>query len=277
LGQRGAYGLRILGVEDAPQLLVEAAPDWPQLELVCEVKTLPPRAEILTDELAELNLQTGGRLIVDRSRGTATYAMPRRLDDHELVHPYLAPAAAVMAHWLGRPCFHAGAFVAGGRAWAVAGDRESGKSSTLAWLASRGADVVTDDVLVVDDGYALAGPRSIDLREDTAAQLGTGEALGMVGARTRWRMLLPSLAAKLPFAGWIFLEWGDDVTGHRLSPQESLARIIAQSTLRVAPLAGEALLELAALPTWFAQRPRDWNTLEEFGSMLVELAGAKPT
>ena len=44
-------------------------------------------------------------------------------------------------------------------------------------------DRSADDLLVLDGRTTFVGPRSIDLREDAAAQLGAGEAIGVTGAR----------------------------------------------------------------------------------------------
>jgi hypothetical protein len=129
----------------------------------------------------------------------------------ELVHPHLAPGAAVLARWLGRETLHAGAVLAGGGAWAMLGDRESGKSSTLDWLAAHGHPVLADDLLVLDGSDVLAGPRCIDLRADAAQRLGAGEPLGVVGTRERWRLRLGPLASSAPLRGWGILDWGDDV------------------------------------------------------------------
>jgi hypothetical protein len=268
---RGAYGIRVRGVADAHRLLVPAAREWPQLRVVMSIEDPPPRPESVTPDRAELRLKTGGRLAIERDEGVARFALPRRLSQHELVHPYLAPAAAVMAHWLRRPCFHAGGFVAGDRVWALAGDREAGKSALLASLALRGHAVVTDDVLVLADGGAYAGPRSIDLRRETAETLGAGEPLGVVGARSRWRLPLPPIASELPFAGWIFLAWGDAVEARRLAGSECLARLIGHRTLRIAPLDPASLLELASLPAWELRRPREWRSLNETVERLLEV------
>ncbi len=208
-GASGVYGLRLVGVAKARHLLVEGDDDWPRLRLVSSVGSSQPIREEVTNARASLNLKTGGHLSIDRARGIAHFVARRRLTDEEMIHPYLAPAAAVMAHWLRRQCFHAGAFVSGGGVWALAGDREAGKSSLLAWLALRGHAVVTDDITVIDNMRAFAGPRSIDLRSESAAHLGAGRELGVVGARARWRLGLPQIGSSLAFRGWIYLSWGD--------------------------------------------------------------------
>lgn len=252
-------------------MLVGGRPHWPALRLVAEFGDPPPAAERLTGERAELNLKTGGRLTVDRRQATARYQVPRALSKEELVHPFLAPAAAVVAHWLGRLAFHAGAFVSDGGVWALVGAREAGKSSTLAWLASIDHQVVADDVLVLEDGSAFAGPRSIDLREDTADRLQAGRALGVIGARHRWRVTLPQIPPALPFRGWVFLDWGGGIDARRLSGSECLTRLVQNLTLHVSSTNPAALLELAGLPAWELRRPAEWSLMSESVERLLQL------
>jgi hypothetical protein len=268
---RGAYGICIDGVETADTMLVAAEAGWPRLRLLREFGDPPVPRESVTEEQAVLRLKTGGRLTLDRGEGVARSAVPRRLTDDDLVHPFLAPAAAVVAHWARRLSFHAGAFLAGGGAWAVVGDREAGKSSALAWLALDGHDVLADDVLVLDGRSAFTGPRAIDLREETADRFGIGAALGVVGARERWRVTLPQMQSRVPFRGWIFLSWDERVEARALSAAECMRRLVGNLTLRVDATNPSALLELATLPAWEVRRPRDWNRLEEGVRCLLDL------
>jgi hypothetical protein len=269
---RGAYGITLAGMDAARSMLVDARPGWPRLRLDTVVDDVPAAPEAVTEGRAELNLRAGGRVTLDRARSLARYAVPGPLSADDLVHPYLAPAAAVVAHWTGRLAFHAGAFVGDDGTWGLVGDREAGKSSTLAWLALNGHDVVADDVLILDDGTAYAGPRSIDLREDAAERFGVGKALGVVGTRPRWRIALPQIDSELPFRGWIFLAWGEQLESVRLGPSDCLRRLMAQLALRV-PAANPAyLLDLATLPAWELRRPRDWRLLERGGEWLGAVA-----
>ena len=273
---RGAYGLRITGIS-ADDMLVPADRLWPHLRVAVTIAATDSALteEAVTEERADLRLRTGGRLEVHRATGLARFVVPRRLTDDEVVHPFLAPAAAVMAHWLNRPCFHSGGFVSAGGVWGLVGDRESGKSTTLAWLALQGHSIVADDILVLDpEGRAYAGPRSIDLRRGTAEHLGVGEALGRVGARSRWRMTLKPLNLELPFRGWFFLAWGERIEVVRLRGSESLARLLQQRTLRVRPTDPAAFLDLAALPAWEIRRPRDWALLEAASTCLIETSNS---
>jgi len=95
-----------------------------------------------------LKLQQG-EIALDRRRGTATFVLPHRVGTAELVHPLLAPAAAVMSYWLERESFHASGFVASGGVWGLIGDRGSGKSTTVARLTLDGIGIACDDLLVV--------------------------------------------------------------------------------------------------------------------------------
>jgi hypothetical protein len=198
--------------------------------------------------------------MLDRNRGRATYVVPRRLRAAEIVHPFLAPVAAVMAYWLGRESFHAGAFVAGGTAWGVIGDRGSGKSTTMAELALAGVPVLGDDLLVVGGRTAFVGPRAVDLRADAARRLGVGENVGVVGARERWRLQLPGADPETPLGGWIFLGWGDRVEVAPASASERVIRLHAGRGINLPPRDPDAMLELASLPAWELRRPKAWRS-----------------
>lgn len=268
---RGAYGLRLRGVEAAAALLVPADADWPAIEVAAEVGEGAIDAERVNAERAELRLRTGGRIDIERASGRVTYTVPRPLRADELVHPYLAPAAALVSRWLRRESFHAGAFVAGGRCWALLGDRESGKSSTLAWLALAEHPVVSDDMLVLDGLQPFAAPRSIDLRREAAEHLGAGEEIGFTGARERWRLTLPAADGRPPpLGGFCFLSWADRVETRRIPASERLPRLLAQRGLRLPPHDPEGLLELAALPAWELSRPREWELLGPAAERLLE-------
>jgi len=257
----GAYGLRLTNVEQARRFLAPARPSWPRLEIKRRLGDGEAEQEWLTENEALVRLQTGGEIRLDRGRGRATYVVPRRLSAAELVHPFLAPAAAVMSYWLGRECFHAGGFVAGGKAWGLIGDRGSGKSSTVAELALAGVPIVGDDLLVVDhQPIAFAGPRAVDLRADAAARLGVGESLGVVGARERWRLPLPASDPEIALGGWIFLAWGEHVETIPVPGSERLVRLNTGRGINLPPQDPTKLLDLASLPAWELRRPKSWRS-----------------
>jgi hypothetical protein len=271
----GCYGFRLNGVERARRLLVDAPDDWPQVTLA----TAPaggrevPAADVVGPASATLPLHGNGWMEIERHAWRVTFHLPEQPGHEELVHPYLAPGAAVLARWAERETFHAGAVVADGGAWAVLGDREAGKSSTLAWLALNGQPVLADDLVVLDGTDALAGPRCIDLRTDAAARLGAGEPLGVVGTRERWRLALDGVPPRVPLRGWVLLEWGDEVAVEPVRGAERLLRLIPHRSVRLAPPAPGALVELASLPVLAFRRPRRWDALEAAGERLLAAIG----
>ena len=270
----GAYGLTLEGVEAAASLFVTAPATWPRFRISAAVGEARPGGELVTDGHARLLLRTGGEIEIDRPGAEVRFTVPRGVGPQALVHPYLAPAAAVIARWLGRESFHGGAFVGGEGVWGVLGERELGKSSLLAWLALRGEPVVCDDMLIIADGTAFAGPRSVDLRRETAEELGTGEELGVVGQRERWRVALPPVEPELPFRGWVFLAWGDAVEVRSVEPSERLARLLHHRGVRLPPADHEALLALAALPALELARPRRWDSVADAGERLLDAVAA---
>jgi hypothetical protein len=268
----GAYGFAISGVASHDLLLPVPSSGWRELRIERHAGPRPPSpVEVRIDaEGATFPLRTGGFLQVDRRTRTATYATPQRLSDDDLIHPYLVPAAAVCARWLGRQALHAGGFANGGGAWALIGTRESGKSTTLAALHERGCDVLSDDVVVLDGRTALAGPRSIDLR---------GPALGApathrVRLDSRERLLLPPVAGEFEIEGLVFLEWGDAVELVRVDVGDRLRRLIPHRMATRLQEDAAGLLGLAALPAWELRRPRRLSELSAAVDRLLELAGA---
>jgi hypothetical protein len=273
----GAYGIRLSGVDRAGELLVEVEPEAPAYAIESELGSAPAPDEHVDEERARLRLRSGGEIVVDRRARRATFRVPHPVRPDELVHPYLAPAAAVIARWMGREGMHAGAFAADGRALGVVGARAAGKSSTLAQLARIGAGVLCDDLLIVDGRRPLAGPRSIDLRADAAQRLGVGEPIGMTGGRERWRLLVGPAPPAAVLCGWVFLAWGERLEARRLHGPERIARLAAQRALRLPPARPDALLELASLPAWELSRPQGWESLPAAADLLLELATARPT
>jgi hypothetical protein len=265
--RRGAYGLALGGIPGAQELLVEAPSQWDCLRVEHKRAEGPhhPAAAIVP-------LVPAGTLAVERGAMRCVFDMPDRPDDGALVHPYLAPAAAIAACWLGWLTFHAGAFAHGPGAWVVLGDPAAGKSTLLAALALRGTDVLADDLSCIRGGMVAAGPRCVDLREDAARHLDAGEPLGMVGARDRWRVPLAQVRAETPLRGWLQLAWGATVEVAAVPPTariEALGRHLAVSD---GSPDYEALLALAAAPMLTFRRPRDHASISAgTGALLAAL------
>jgi hypothetical protein len=274
--QVGCYGYCLEGLDGARPLLVEVPQEWPELRVLragTDGRATPALGTV-GPETAELPLQSGGWVELARTPPTATFHLEHAPPDRDIVHPYLAIAAAVAARWEGRESFHAGAILVDGGAYAVLGDKESGKSSTLAWFALQGHTVLTDDLLVLDGMDALAGPRCVDLRGNSAERLGVGEALGVVGIRERWRLALEPAPAAAPLRGWVTLAWDEEVSVERARGPERLLSLLGHRSVRIAPSAPEVLMELSSLPVWQLRRPQEWSALEVASRRLLEaLAG----
>lgn len=262
-----AYGFRLGGVDSA---YLERTADEGR-PLLTVRRSVGGGAGAAGPEARVLALVGGGRLVLDRRAMTADYATPEPLDDDDLVHPYLAPAASVMAGWQGWDAFHAGAFARDGEALAVLGAREQGKSTLLAAVALAGTDVVTDDVLVVERDAVHAGPRCVDLRLPGASEAFPEAPLDPSRSGERVRLRLASLPGPLRLAGWVALEWGNRLEVRPLRPSQRLHRL-ARSHSRAGEPRDEALLELARLPGWALARPRGFERLPETVDRLLELA-----
>lgn len=277
----GAYGLALSAVGHDADILSRAAawllpadPSWPRWELrSAPLSTATPGTgngldgeeepvrEHLGPDRAVLRSEPAGRIEIDRVNRRTTFFRPEPMSPEGLVHPYLASTAAIASHWLGRTPFHAGAFVLDGRAWGVLGTREMGKSSLLLGLHMRGVPVVTDDVVVVDGPRVYSGPRCLDLREPAAEHFRTGQPLGKVGRRERWRVDLPEIASDFPLAGWVLLGWSDHVAIEPIEGSRRLAPLASNRALVAPGTAPRALLDMATLPVVLFGRPKGWGSL----------------
>jgi hypothetical protein len=270
----GCYGFRLSGLGDADGLLIDAPGDWPALELRyappdCEA----PASDSIDGDRAHLVLR-GGWVELERPTGVVTFRLEPRPPDRDLVHPYLAGPAAVAARWTGRDSFHAGAVVIGEGAWAVLGDKENGKSTTLAWFALNGHPVLTDDLLVVDGDSGLAGPRCIDLRRQSSERLGVGEPLGVVGQRARWRFELGDVPPRVPLRGFVTLAWDSALAFEPLRGVERLMALLPGRSVRRAPPQPAQLVDLSSLPVWRLRRPHRWDALADAGALMLETLGS---
>jgi hypothetical protein len=268
--RRGAYGLELQGVEGAAHLLVPCPAHWTSIRLSRRAGRSATEAESIDDALAILPLRSGGSLVVDRTKGIASFTTPEALSDTALVHPFLAPVVAVMSRWLGRHAFHAGAFAHEGRVWIVFGDQGDGKSSLLAALALGGYAVVSDDVVVVIGEKVCAGPRTVDLREDAAQALQAGDPIGHLGFRERWRVPLGPIAPELPLGGWVGLEWGEKIEVARMPGPVLLQYLLGFHMLDLDPVGRAHLVDLLGFPGLVLRRPRELSAIGATVERLVE-------
>lgn len=275
----GAYGLH-LEPSGSARWLVPAPPDWRTVSLRSvdagsAASGRPTSEEVsVTRRGSQVQIDAAGswRLALDTDGRTATYH-GITLGSPELVHPGLAATAAILSRAWGRAAFHAGGFVVDGRAWGVLGAREAGKTTLLAALAALGVGVVADDLLIVDGGHVYAGPRCLDLREPPAEDLPTTRVRDGV----RHRLTLAPVPARVPFAGWVTLAWGDRAADVVAVPPAARVPLLAPaaSWLLGEQDAGQ-LLDLAALPTWRLTRRRSRREVAASAGVLLGSLRARP-
>jgi hypothetical protein len=232
-----------------------------------------PGAIDFSDDHAAVWLIGGDRIEVEREPLVVRFTTREPLSVDAVLHPYLGLPAALASHWLGRITLHGGAFVYGGRGWGLLGQREAGKSALLSQMFLLGHDVLADDVLVIDGTTVYAGPRSIDLREEAAGVIG-GEALGVIGARPRWRLRPPASEPSVPLGGFLLLEWGESMI-EELDLGARLEALSANSALGRVPDSGAGMLDLIALPAWRFRRPAVIDQLDEQAAQLLALIDAR--
>jgi hypothetical protein len=244
-----AFGFRIEGTPAGSLLAVRDAAHWPLLKFERDPER--PEAAGVGVDPHEL------RAIV-----------PGSYTDEELLHPALALAALGLAERRGVDSVHAGALVGPDGAWAVVGTKEAGKSTLLGHFAAMGAEVLTDDVLVLEGDRCLAGPRFVDLRPEAAARMH-----GTISARggTRGRLPLPPAPAETQLAGFLYLAWGDELALEPLSGSEQLSRLIARRAEDHWPSDPTLLLDLAARPAFELRRPKRWEALADTADALAGL------
>lgn len=202
-------------------------------------------------QAATVELGHGRLLTLERAQARATFSGPPITDDR-LAHPYLGPVGMVMGRWAGREAFHAGAFVAAGRAWVLLGPRGAGKSTLLALLAARGHPVLADDLVITDGQVVFAGPRCIEL--DTVPP-GVRSGASRPRGASRWRMPVEHRTSHAPLGGWILLAWDAALRLSPISSHQLLGDLARSRLRRELPSDPTGLMALASHPAWALGRP----------------------
>lgn len=261
----GAYGFRFSGLDEALDWLNPAPSDWPQASVEQRVGVVtepsPPQ-----DDVMEKLLKGDRSLRVFPYERRVVLTGPKPMTNAALIHPYLAPAGAVLAWREDWPSLHSGAFVAGDEAWILAAERDGGKSTTLAALADLGRPILSDDVVILKDGKVAAGPRAIDLR--APSDFSDVEHVGVLGEREHWRKRLPPVSPEVPVAGLIQLVWSDTVSVRPI-PLDERPELV-QSRLAY-PASGRSTLSILRLPMIRVSRPH--GDLSETTALVLEAAG----
>jgi hypothetical protein len=285
----GLYGFSLLFEQPDMELVARMIPapaHWPTLRVAQTVEgEMRPEREVrperemrpelqMDEDVAQIELGEGGAGLMRRQAGEAHFRTPAELTADELVHPMLGHAALAFAYWMGREVFHAGVFLCAGGAWALLGERGSGKSSTLAWLARNGQPIVADDLLVLDGHTAFTGPRTIDLAPASASHLGWEDELEQVRHGYRRRLTLRPLAGEHRLRGWVSLAWGEELSITLTPAAERIPLLIEHGHQPRGVANWPKILELASLPMFELRRPRRLESLAPAGELLLAtLAG----
>ncbi|WP_210491627.1 hypothetical protein [Patulibacter sp. SYSU D01012] len=246
-------------------------PGWPIVPVRHVPQPADAPAEQVTPALARL-VGHGLRVDVRRDPAGAT-ARGAPAAWRGIVHPTLARAGAAVAAWWGRDAFQAAAVHGPGGALALAGPSGAGKSTLAAAVALAGRTVVTDEVVVVEDGDVLAGAASLAVRADARALLPLPP-----GLRSAWdgrAALLPLGPAppSVALRGWVHLAWGERTTVRPLGPGARTAALGAARLHGDARGDAAAFLRLATLPAWRLERPRTADGHAQATAALLELLG----
>jgi hypothetical protein len=243
-----AYGARIASELPGSLLALSGADHWPSLDVVLEPDPEPSPAE-------HVFVTYAGPVCLSKDLDRVRLPVRGPCDVDLAVHPLLSTAAWMRARFLGLEIVHAGAVLTRQGAWLVLADKEGGKSTLLARLHAEGFPIVADDMAILDMGRVYAGPRCLDLRPDMGRALGMGRT---VRNAERRRVDLPPIAAEHQVAGILELRWSDQSDLSLVEPVERLTRLIEASGRRPRrdPL---ELLELATLPFYLVERPRESN------------------
>jgi hypothetical protein len=275
----GMYGLRIGGLAaEAKGSLVPVADDSPEVAVSVALGTSLVALERRYEGRVIIAAERGALLDIVREPPSATVLLQRWPSPRMLVHPVLSIVAAVHSRWRGALTLHGGAFAVEGRAWAVLGQKNEGKSSLMASLARRGVPVLTDDLVVVDSGHVLAGPRTVDLRPDAVEHFPEAEYIGAIGTRHRYRISLAAVPPRTPLAGFITLAWGTK-EGASLRALPLGDRLRTLTNHEATPLAGpqppELLFPALELEMLELRRPKGWDLHSAALDLLSDL-GRRP-
>jgi hypothetical protein len=272
-----SYGLTFDGLPAVAELDPHVDPADPVVTVRVGPAEDEPVEELLGESGGIRRLADGRLLSLDRHRSTAAFYGPPLAPDL-LAHPYLGAVATAFSRWQGREAFHAGAFVHGGRAWAVSGPRTAGKSTLLAALAARGTPVLSDDIVVTDGTVVFAGPRCLDLRDHPPFP---GLDLEPARRGERLRLRLPAVPARVPLGGWLFLAWGPEPALERVPPGAALKTLLARRSAGQLSSDPQVLLALGTLPVWRLLRPRSFDavgaTLDLVDRTLQPVVAAGPS
>lgn len=278
-GHSGAYGFRFTYPEWDGTLsdLVELDESVPEVEISWRMASSIVAQEHVEEGLVRMGPLRGSSFAVRREPRSITFHLADTPNPDALVHPMGTVPLSVLARWRGDVTLHAGAFATEAGAWALAGEREAGKSTMLALLGQAGYPILADDLVAAHDGSVWSGPQCVDLRPDVAEHFAAARDLGMVGGRARWRLSTPPAPMKVPLRGVFLLDW-HDAPSTAITPLPSAEWLKWLYRLEYIGLLGPAdpqkLLALIGLPAWRVLRPRRWDSADEVVQAMLDASQA---
>jgi hypothetical protein len=290
-----AYGLRI----HSAVLLPEFAPAHVESpDVVVRVGSVNRRAPAghsgndyyceLTQDEAYFFWESVGSFVVRAGREVVIDARPGA-DEAAIRAALEGVVFGCVCHQRGLLALHASALVVDGSAVAFLGAKGQGKSTMAAALYRRGHTLLTDDVLVIDDGATRtpevlpAFPQLKLWPNAASASLGDdAESLPRLTARSekRTRRAADGFShARVPLGRIYLLDQGSSPTITPVEPQEAVLAVIAQSYVaRVFPEflqgteAASHLLRCSRLatkvPVYRLQRPADLSLLHAVAQLV---------
>ncbi len=276
----GAYGFRLVLPDVLAPLPDLVGISYEEPAVIVDVRLASAiRSEQEVDGgQVRLLTEKGTGIVVDRDPAHVEIVAPVPLSGEALVHPVLTVPLSVLARWRGDVTLHGGAFFHAGAAWGLIGERTAGKSSMLGVLGDRGIPIVTDDLLVIDDGWVRAGPQCVDLRPDVAQHIPAAKDLGVVGSRPRHRLSTPAAPARARLGGMFVLEWHDDPEPlvEPMPMDQKLKLLYKQESIALMGFAPPGqVLELLGTPMWRFRRRKDWSQTERAVAGLLAAAEAQ--
>jgi hypothetical protein len=218
-------------------------------------------------------LVDGGRVALFMDQQLAVFDLVADVPDDEMLHPWLVPTISQLAIRTGRLVLHGGVLATGGRAVAVLGDREAGKSTLMGWASATAGhlSVLADDLVVIEGDVVHAGPRCVDLRPAAATVL---PSVTTVESRdgSRRRAFLPQCDPTAELAGFVLLDWAPDLSIMPVPVPLRLTTLIPHLSVGHGREGLDQALSLAHYPVWLLRRPKDISLLHAALQLLVGTA-----
>lgn len=254
---RGAYGL-ILSGPIATNAALRTVTDPVGYLAIEQSAVIPEGHDSLEPGSARATMADGTVVSVVQTGSmhyTASLAGGHEKSNEELVHPYLAPIAALIHRWEGRAALHAASLAWLGRGMLLVGEPGQGKTTTAAMAVAEGAELLTDDLSIIRDGRLLAGPRSVDVRPEAAALLGSTGIRVRGGARER-SVLAAQESSNTSLDFVIHLEFASRCSLAATPLAMRLQMLLPQLYWPTVPQGAQVLLTLLSVPHYTLQRPR---------------------